>query len=268
VKILLTAKGDFATMFVKYHQADIISLRHIATSEWASILPHYDIVIHNGANIIPADIMQATTDNFILTKKIIDTLYIVKPTIKFIYLGSMSYLADSEKYLALEKMTPYAFSKYITELYCLKHALEDVKIVRFSTLFYENPKKDGISKLISDGITQRKIILLDNGRASRDILPLSIAIQYVLKIKDIQTLPTHKIFTIATGIKTSFAEIAAILNKKLKDLVIYNLTTAKSNDVLDTFGTTDIDLLGKIDFNINQYIENYIDNLYDENSHF
>ena len=60
----------------------------------------------------------------------------------------------NDEYLQVDEMTDYAFSKFISEKYCLNSNLNSITSVRFSTIFYANENKDGISKLIFDCVNK------------------------------------------------------------------------------------------------------------------
>ncbi|MDH6355292.1 nucleoside-diphosphate-sugar epimerase [Dysgonomonas sp. PH5-45] len=262
--ILFTGVGSLFDAFQKKYECSAISARRTSTSKLKFAFKSASVVIHNAANLSPHDLESSVEDNFNLTKRIVDTLYEVNPTAKFINIGSMSYLKSDSQYLDINDMTLYAYSKYLSETYCLKHQMKQIVLVRFSTLFYENPEKDGLSKLINDAKIYNKVSLINGGKACRNFLPIDAAVEYLNKIAcgnytDIR----DKILNIVSLNKHSFKDIADYLRKVSPSLKIENieLPEAEKNIVLSEFSPQSIKNLGVVDFKLEDYILNYFNQL-------
>ncbi len=253
--ILLTGHGGIAESFSQKYSCEIISIRNVSLGDLEKLLPSFDIIIHNAANLYPASIEQAVEDNFVLTKRILDTLYKVHPEAKFIYLGSMSFLKTYNEYLNRLEMTPYAFSKYLGEIYTIHHTHSNAVSVRFPTIFYGDPAKDGLSKLIYEATIKKKVSIINNGEAKRDFLPLGILVQYLYKIS--QDTENKKTYTVCSGISTSFAQVIDWLKIDVEELKIVNSFVNQSASVLHEFSTKSIKALGKIEFELKDFVIDY-----------
>ncbi len=258
--ILFTGHGDIASHFSKIFPCEVQSLRNKSMAELESLLPGYNVIIHNAANLKPQDVAEAVNDNFILTKNIIDTLGRVNAGAKFIYLSSMSMLKNENEYLDPLQMTPYAFSKYLGELYTLACPIKNTAAVRFSTIFYENPAKDGLSNLLSTALLQGKITTINNGTAKRDFIPIAILTRYLYKLCTSGS-NARRIYNVCSGTATSFAEVVNLLKLRLPDLVVENNQVDNMIDVLSDFSTKDLQELGKEVFNLSDYINGYLNKL-------
>ncbi len=258
--ILFTGHGDIASHFSKKYPCEVQSLRNKSIAELESLLPGYDVVIHNAANLKPQNVAEAVNDNFILTKKIIDTLGHVNANAKFIYLSSMSMLKNENEYLDPLQMTPYAFSKYLGELYTLTCAIKNTAVVRFSTIFYENPAKDGLSNLLSTAFQQGKITTINNGTAKRDFIPIEILTRYLYKLCTSGT-NAQLIYNVCSGTATSFAEVVNLLKLRLPHLVVENNQLENATDVLCDFSTTGLQSIGVEAFDLSDYINTYLNKL-------
>jgi nucleoside-diphosphate-sugar epimerase len=158
------------------------------------------------------------------------------------------------------QMTPYAYSKYLAETYCLKSRLSHVSCVRFATLFYKDPKKDGLSKLVADAVTNGRITIFNHGDARRNFLPLHVASQYINKLTQLKDAP-KRTYTFAAQDPTSFKEVALFLKRCLPRLKIEDKTIAQGPQVLASFSTEDIKAIGPIKFSLEDEITDYIETL-------
>lgn len=255
--ILFSGHGDIASHFSKKHSCNVFSLRNTSIADLEILLKDYDIVIHNAANLNPQNLEEAINDNFILTKNIIDTLARVNKGAKFIYLSSMSMLNNANDYLDPLQMSQYAFSKYLAELYTLASPLEKTISVRFSTIFYENPAKDGLSKLIYTAFHEGKISIINSGKAKRDFIPIDVLTQYLYKICIAENIVKHK-FNICSGVATSFAEVVDILKLRLPKLIVENTILNEVPDVLCDFDLNELKELGIEKFKLSDYLDDYL----------
>src|ERR1019366_4441645 len=157
--ILFTAGGSISTEFKSQFPCEIISARSMTDQQLEDCIRGFSVVIHNAANLICNTFNEAINDNFLLTKRVLDLVHKTKPEMKFLYISSMSILETDNTYKEIENMNLYSFSKYLAEIYCLKHNHNDLSSVRFSTIFYGDANKDGLSKLIYDAVNNKEITL-------------------------------------------------------------------------------------------------------------
>jgi hypothetical protein len=256
--ILFTGSGAIAKSFSKLFQCKIISARNLSDDELTSHILKAEVIIHNAAIINTESFKDYIDGNFILTKRILDLVNKVKPSIKFINISSMSILSNNDEYMLVDKMTDYAFSKFISEQYCLKNSLEKLVNVRFSTIFYGNEKRDGISKLIYDSIKINEITIYNEGSALRDIIPIKILCQYLYKLSKLENF--ERKINIASGNPISFRRIVNILKNKNEDLIINNVINNPTS-VLANFSKKDILNIGEIDFDIENEVLNFYNKL-------
>ncbi|MDP3312573.1 NAD(P)-dependent oxidoreductase [Lutibacter sp.] len=256
--ILFTGSGAIAESFSEIFPCEIISARNLNDKDLTSYIMKADVIIHNAAIINAKSFRSYIDGNFMLTKRIIDLIYKVKPLIKFINISSMSILLNNDEYLQADKMTEYAFSKFISEIYCLKHPLERLTNVRFSTIFYGNEKRDGISKLIYDSFKNNEINIYNEGSALRDIIPIKILCQYLYKLSKVQNF--EKKINIVSGKPISFRRIVEILKNKNDKLIINDIVYNPSS-VLANFSKKDILNIGEIGFDIEDEVLNFYNKL-------
>ncbi len=253
--ILFTGTGALAKSFSAFYPCTIVSARHLSDEDLIPYISSTSVIIHNAAVIQAAELSVYTDSNFLLTKRILELVYRINPDAMFINISSMSMLKTQDTYLQAEDMTDYAFSKYIAEQYCLRHPLKKLSNVRFSTLFYEDPVRDGLSKLAFDAIRTNKIKVYNNGEAKRDFIPMEIAVKYLYKVSQ-QAEPPRKL-NIASGDPLSFNHFSNILQFHNPSLVVENIS-AQTSEVLHIFSKDDIERLGIIKFNIDDAFNNYI----------
>jgi nucleoside-diphosphate-sugar epimerase len=252
--ILFTGGGAIADEFRKLYKCEIISARSLSDEVLETWVSRARVIIHNAALINSVDLNELTTSNFLLTKKLIDLSLKLNPGVKFVNISSMSILENEETYLDPLSMTPYAFSKYISELYCIKNSLENLISIRFSTIFYKRDK-DGISQMISNAVYKNEIQLFNHGLAKRDIIPINIAVQYLFHICNNTT--DRKIINVVSGYSTSFFEIAQIIKKQINLVNIKN-QVVESKTVLHNFSNKNLLQFGLIDFNLEDEVISYI----------
>jgi nucleoside-diphosphate-sugar epimerase len=253
--ILFTGHGDIAESFSQKYNCEIVSMRNASLGDIEKLLPSFDVVIHNAANLQPMSTEQATEDNFVLTKRILDTLHKVNPEARFVYLSSMSFLKAYDEYLNPLEMTPYAFSKYLGEIYTLHHTHSNAVSVRFSTIFFRNPVKDGLSKIIYDATTTKQVSIINNGEAKRDFLPLEILVRYLHKIS--QDAKRKRAYTLCSGRPTSFAQVIDWLKNDIEELKTENSFVNQSASVMHEFSTESIKALGEIKFELKDFVIAY-----------
>jgi nucleoside-diphosphate-sugar epimerase len=253
--ILFTGSGALATTFAKYYDCEIISARLLDDRSLSKRVKNAKVIIHNAALIDSSDISKLIESNFILTKRIVEIAKRVKPDIKIINISSMSFLKDEYRYLDPLEMSGYAFSKYISELFCLKHSIKNIINVRFSTIFYGDYRRDGLSKLAHDYVLGKKATIYNNGEAVRDFIPLEIAVQYLYKLTQLKTIVTN--INIVSGKEISFNYFVNKLTVLKPETKIINIQ-AETSKVLSVFSKDGIESLGEIQYNIDELFERYI----------
>jgi nucleoside-diphosphate-sugar epimerase len=253
--IIFTAGGALYEAFAAKYICHRISVREQGPEKLVSLLQEGDILVHNAANIASTDLSTAIGDNFILTRDIVDALNRSGKGVSMIFISSMSFLDKGGKYKEAREMGSYAFAKYIAELYCLKSGVR-VSSVRFSTLFYRNPARDGLSKMIADAASTGEIRLINGGKDRRDFIPLAIAVQYIYKLCVADK--REPLYNIASGESVSFAEAAALIKELIPALKISNQEKPFSAQyVLSEFGKEDMERLGIIPFSLSDHIHQY-----------
>lgn len=257
--ILFTGGGALAEEYKKQFPCKIISARHLKDDELENHIINSSVVIHNSANINCQTFYEAISDNFLLTRRIIDIAHRVKPELLFIYISSMSILKTADSYKDTGDMSLYAFSKYLGEIYCLKHDHQRVSAVRFSTVFYHNPGKDGLSKLINDAKYKREITIYNDGRAMRDFIPIEVGVQYLNKVAS--SFNSAKRINIVSGSCISFQEIASYLSLQFPGLKVNNVSIPESAEVLSQFSKEELKIFGEIDFSLLDSAGKYIKEL-------
>jgi nucleoside-diphosphate-sugar epimerase len=260
---ILTAGGSFAEVYSKKFDAEIVSIREVGEDVFVQKLSKATTIIHNAATIAVADMEQALTRNFDFTRFIVKKLAELNPNAHLIFLSSMSILSpvNSEAYDDALAMTPYAYSKYLAETYCLKSSLQHVSCVRFSTLFFRDPQKDGLSKMVREAAINGKITTYNGGEALRNFLPIGVAAKYVNKVAQLKE-SQKQTYNLAAPHPTSFADTAAWLQEFAPELVHEDITVpAPKIPVLANFNRTDIDSLGEIQFSLKDEVTAYLESL-------
>ncbi len=253
--ILFTGNGKISNRFKEYYPAKIISARSLSDRKLSEFIQKANIVIHNSALIDSNNFDKYIESNFLLTRRIVKICEEVNPGIRFINISSMSILSDSDNYLDPDSMTDYAYSKFISENYCLRSKLLNLTSVRFSTIFYSDSERDGISKLIMECVSKKSIKLLNEGADKRDIIPLRIAVDYLYKLS--QTKSYQQKTNIVSGKEYSFKDLVKIVMKYVPDLRVSN-KKLKVNKVLSKFSLKDVEQLGRLEIDLDVEIGSYI----------
>lgn len=257
--ILFTATGAISTAFKKYYPCNIVSARFLDDTELSEIIRSSSTIIHNAAVISTESLSEYVDSNFLLTKRIVDLAYNINPNIRFINISSMSILETSDQYLDPSEMNHYALSKYIAEIYCLNHPIKRLTNVRFSTIFYKDPERDGLSKLANDAIKNKRITIYNHGESSRDFIPLDIAIKYLYKLT-VQDIFPRKI-NLVSGTSLSFKYFVDKLVLRDPNIIINDIAS-QTKSVLNTFDRDGIDYLERIDFDIDFEFNKYVNSIY------
>jgi nucleoside-diphosphate-sugar epimerase len=245
--ITLTGHGALAEAYLKVNpEAYVHSFRSLPDDKIESILKNTTILIHNSAGQTKED----AEGNLQLTKRTVYQVIKHNPSIKFLYIGSMSYL-NEHGYLPESRMSAYAYSKFIGEKFC-QAVIPQIRIIRFSSLFYRNPERDGLSYMISEAVFKHKIILINEGIQTRDWLPIGMAAK---EIHRVITTSAEPITTVASGNQHTFFSLAKIIQKYTACTIEFKRSPViKQNYVLSKFIKT-------VDVNIEDEIKSYVNHL-------
>lgn len=269
--IHFTAGGALYEAFAARYPCTKLSLRRDGPDAIAGSLRKGQVLIHNAANLNPVSLDAGIQDNFILTRELVKAVIAAKTDIRFIYISSMSMLGPGAVYKDPLDMNAYSFSKYLGELYCLKSPLSTFSI-RFSTLFYKDPGRDGLSKLITGARATGAISLLNGGKDTRDFIPLKTAVDYLYRTAMLPAQSDRapatgasaggRVFNIGSGITVSFAELAAMIKKSLPATTISSVDQPGAAPfVLSHFAAADMDRLGRITVDLPTEIDDYVKKL-------
>lgn len=246
--ITLTGHGPLAEAYQKVNpDARIVSFRKISDLEMQKVIKESDCIIHNAANTWSDETDVLINDNLNLTRKITYQILKTKPDIRFVNIGSMSYL-HKEGYLSIGKMSPYAYSKFLAEIHVLM-SIPNKKLIRFSTLFYKDHTKDGLSKLVFDAVKTKKFTLINSGKDKRDWIPINIAAKYLDYVINNKT---GTIINICSGKETSFFTAGKIITKLTRVNPSYK--NMEVPEVLSEFRLT----IPEIKFDLESEIKDYI----------
>lgn len=258
--ILFTGSGSLAAEYSRLYDCRIISARTLNDDQLSTHIAEADVIVHNAALVADREISIMVDSNFNLTKRVVDLSKRVNPGVKMINISSMSFLKNDEDYLDVRSMSTYAFSKYLGEVYCIRQAEVDICNVRFSTIFYEDKTKDGLSRLGYDGLANGTVTIYNNGAALRDFIPLTIAVEYLHKLATKWT--ANNVLNIVSGEPLSFKHFVNLICKYKSGVKIEDISSeAHTPEVLHTFSKKHIEELGEIDFSIDGIFQNYLTTL-------
>ena len=259
--ILFTGRGDLFSTFNKKYPSGVVSVRNLTDNELKAHFRQTEVLIHNAADLACADLKTAVENNFLLTKRVADLLFEVNANAKMINIASMSFLENENDYKNIDNMSLYAYSKYLAETYCLQLNSKQIVSVRFSTLFYQNPAKDGLSKLIHDAVDFNKITLINDGTAYRNFIPLEVAADYLFQIANSPFEKLDNKINLVSDKKHNFKQIAVFLQTLEPDLVIENKNLEHIIDVLCDFSIEKLTYLNIHHFDLEKYIKDYFSKL-------
>ena len=255
MKVILTGtSGLLVSKYIElYPKTKAVSVRYNNLTQLIKALPNSKVIIHASANLNPITRGTGLQDNVVLTKNILEK--IAQRKIHIILISSMSILGRDGELLEPYDMTNYAFSKYLMEE--LVGVFEDlpITVVRFSTLFYKDPSRDGLSKIIYEAKTKR---CFDVSNCKRDFLPLEIACRCLHKLCNNKKY-YGKTVTIASGETINMLDIAEYL-KYMYDVSYECFIPKKSNVCYDFSSDVLVNLKG-ISFNIYDLIDEYYDEI-------
>ena len=219
-------------------------------------LPGTDVLIHASVNLAPKDIDTAFRDNVILPFDILDMAGKVNPNTHIILISSMSLLGEDCQPRKLRDMTIYAASKFIMEELAVGVAKNPITIVRFSTLFYFDYLKDGLSKMVYNAWKSKSIVASD---CRRDFLPIWVACRWLNKLCGNKAWYNRTI-NLASGTSMNMMDVAKYLVDKY-EVSCHNTPLPDYTDICYKFSPDDPQSLERVTFDIYRLIDEYYEKL-------
>lgn len=235
------------------------STRYSENSGYLKLIDDFkdaDVLIHAAANINPRSIDDAIKDNAILPLDILTMASKINPEAHIILISSMSILGEDCEPKKMAEMTSYAASKYIMEELCFKVARNPVTIVRFSTLMYEDPDRDGLSKMVYSAATSGKVVAAD---CRRDFIPLWAACKWLNKLCG-NKVWFNRTINLASGKSINMLDAANHLSRKY-GISFHHTTLPDYTHVCYKFPATDAMSLEPLSFDIYKIMDEYYDKL-------
>lgn len=207
-KILLTgANGAIGKELLRQNPGIFpVQVRYNDMSELYYNLPEADFLIHAGALVHSEDLPELIEANVGLTAQVLEAVKERSPATKVIFLSSMSMLDGFGWMKNPKHMSKYALSKNLAEQLVLAH--ENTYAVRFSTIFYGDPSRDGLSKIIHTAKTTGKCFIR---RAERDFIPLERACSELLWLTYSDAIDGRMSINIGSGVHLSTWEVGELL---------------------------------------------------------
>jgi len=259
MNVVFTGQGSLAQAFRQIEPSvEIRSFRHLSAQEMRAVVERADVIVHNAACVDQAlGVTRMLEANFALTQRIVDLMRVVKRPPRFVNIASMSFLKTNDDYADPLEMSPYALSKFMAEVYVLR-VLENATSVRFSTLYYKDPLKDGLSKIVEQAVRGRRIRAYNQGQQKRDVIPLKIAARYLKKVIESDSAETR--VNICSGTETRMSDLIVMISEKT-GAHIEKVDVEEGPFVLSRFSTRDIDKLGRLDFSLEEHVIAHIQDL-------
>jgi nucleoside-diphosphate-sugar epimerase len=253
--VLTGASGGLGRDFVRqFPDTRAVSVRYGDYKSYENLskeLERADTLVHSAALIDSSNINALTEANVLLVSDIINILNCINRKMKVIFISSMSQLDKLGMIRPTYTMSSYTFSKHIMEAYVQRRAhIFDTKIVRFSTLFYRDPSRDGLSKIIKTAKASGKASV---AAVYRDFLPIDVACRYLRGLCDNES--NSRVFNIGSGISTNLVKIGYHLENKFGTLVAYR--KAERDNICSVFPDPSNYGLTPIPFNIFDEIDSY-----------
>ncbi len=257
--ILFTGAGAVYEEFLRQEPAAHVSLRRTSDAALIPRLTEARVIVHNAARIDCEDTSQAVRDNFLPTLRLVSLCRRYCPQVRLFYLGSMSYLGEGGRVLPLRDQSPYAYAKYLGERLCLAGGLAKVQVVRFSTLFYEDPVRDGLSFLIREAVTRKAVRTFNGGRACRDFIPLDTAVGCLRHL--MMSPPGDRVINIASGEETSFLRVVDMLRERIPGLKVSDVANPAEKTVLSDFSGIAMPVPEAFGFTLADRMDRYIERI-------
>jgi len=240
---------DTIPVYVRYNDGP-------GLQDLANQIKEADVLIHAGANLRPKTADDAIRDNAILPLDIIDMAGKINKDLHIILISTMSLLSENCEPKRLKDMTYYAASKYIMEEMCQKLTSNPLTIVRFSSIFYEDPNKDGLSRIIYNAKFNKSIVAAD---CRRDFVPLWVLCRWLNKLCGNKTWYNRTI-NLASGKSVNMVDVAHHLVKKY-DVSFHHTSLPEYADICYRFSAEEPQSLEKITFDIYKIIDEYYESL-------
>ncbi len=261
MKVILTgANGALGSVFKKMYNKEIVSLsiRHEdvkAYSKLRRLAKKSDVLIHMGAYLHTNFLMEAISANTLLPRDIVQLVRQVNKRLHIILISSMSVLGKNGKLKKIGDVSAYTSSKGLMEEWCREIENVNVTIVRFSTLFYQDYLRDGLSSIIHDAQRFEEVTVYNH---TRDFMLLPTACSYLSKICGNKEF-FGKTINIASGKPIKLFKIGEYLKEKYGTKL--NKVKGYVDNTCHKFSTKDVKKLGEIDFDIYEYIDLYYEKL-------
>ena len=261
MKVIFTgAGGHLGKKFLDlYPNTEPLSVRYGDNTKFIALsksLESADVLIHASANLAPKDIDTAIKDNVILPFDILDMAGKVNPNTHIILISSMSLLGEDGQPKKLRDMTIYAASKFIMEELAMSVAKNPITIVRFSSLFYFDHMKDGLSKMVYTAWKNKSVVASD---CRRDFLPVWVACRWLNKLCANKTWYNRTI-NLASGTSVNMMDIAKYLVDKY-GVACHNTPLPDYTDICSKFSPDDPQSLERITFDIYRLVDEYYERL-------
>jgi len=256
LEITLTSKGELHKSFEEYKNEFIHLQGDILEKEFLDNKGEYDCIVHLAGYAQPSIFISDPISTIKINTEIVSSLLKkVSSTGSFLFLSSSEIYENLQSNLALEDFNgcvhpshpraPYILSKLLGESICLnemKYTKKKIKIARLSMVYGPGIKINdtrAISQFLYQALINRKIVLLDQGKAQREYLYISDAIQALVNIL---LSGKETVYNIGSGEAGSITilEIA----EKIANLCEVNLEVPKVNtNPLGARGSVDLQIL-------------------------
>jgi len=261
MKVIFTgSRGSLGRRYLKKYPDTIgVSMRYEDMELYDNFreqLSDCDVVIHASANLNPSSVEESIRDNTLLTIDMLRSVEKINRSIQVILISSMSIMGKNQNIKKIDNMTDYAISKYMMEVFSRKFYKIPVTVVRFSTLFYEDHEKDGLSRIIYNAKKKEKMVAV---HCKRDFIPIEIACSYLNKLCGNEKW-FGKTINIASGVPIDMVDIGKYLKKKYS-VLLHRTELPSFEDVCHKFDTSGVEELQRIEFDIYDFIDNYYDTI-------
>lgn len=211
-----------------------------------------DVLIHAGANLNPKSWEESIQDNALLPQSIVSMAGQVNPGVHIILISSSMVLGEDCKPKLIRDMTHYAASKYIMEEISCGEAKNPITIVRFSSLFYAENNRDGLSKMVWTAAKNGNVVAAD---CKRDFIPMWAACEWINKLCN-NMVWYNKTINLASGNSVNMLDVAHHLVKKY-GVSSHHTALPDYTNVCYKFNADDTKSLGQINFDMYKLIDDY-----------
>ena len=261
MRILFTgASGALGKLYMSMYPDTIpASVRYSSTDKYIALVNEIktaDVIIHASANLNPRGIEDAILDNALLTYNIVNATGKVNPNCHVILISAMSLLGEDGEPKKIRDMTHYAASKYIMEELALEDAKVPLTIVRFSSLFYADNHRDGLSKMIYTAANNGCVVASD---CMRDFIPLWAVCKWINKLCG-NKVWYNKTINLSSGKAINMIDVAHHLVEKY-GVDFHRTSLPDYTNICYKFNSDDAQSLERINFDIYKLIDDYYESL-------